>query len=209
MPATTGPATPRVSAARTRLLRTASEIFYAEGIHHIGVDRILDRAEVTRSTFYRHFPGKEDLVLAYIRALDAAVRASLEKSIGAEPTPGPEHRLQALTDLMSMQICKPGFRGCAFINAAAEYPDPDSPVHRAVLDHRTWLSETVTDALRHAGHPDPDQAARQFMMLRDGAMVSGYLHDSAQARETLKQGVEALLLKPARAASSRSPESRG
>jgi AcrR family transcriptional regulator len=181
--------TGRPSEARTRLLLTASEIFYTEGIHDIGVDRILDRAAVTRSTFYRHFPSKEALVLAYIQGTDAAVREALELVGPLEP----HALLRTLTGLMSTQICRPGFRGCAFINAAAEYPDPTSPVHRAVLEHRAWLSDTVTDALRQAGHSSPDRAARHFMMLRDGAMVAGYLHDPAQARETLEEGVEALL----------------
>jgi AcrR family transcriptional regulator len=187
MPTITG----RTSQARTRLLRTASEIFYAEGIHDIGVDRILDQAAVTRSTFYRHFPSKEDLVLAYIQATDLAVRETLEQVGGSDLEP--RALLRTLSGLMGDQICRPGFRGCAFINAAAEYPDPASPVHRAVLEHRAWLSGTVADALRRAGHADPDRATRHFMMLRDGAMVAGYLHDPQQARETLELGVEGLL----------------
>jgi AcrR family transcriptional regulator len=187
MPPTAG----RTSQARTRLLRTASEIFYTEGIHDIGVDRILDQAAVTRSTFYRHFPSKEDLVLAYIQATDAAVRETLEQADALELEP--REVLRTLAGLMADQICRPGFRGCAFINAAAEYPDPASPVHRAVLEHRAWLSGTVAEAMRRAGHADPDRATRHFMMLRDGAMVAGYLHDPQLARETLELGVEDLL----------------
>ena len=187
MPSTVRP----VSEARTRLLRTASEIFYAEGIHDIGVDRILEQATVTRSTFYRHFPSKEELVLAYVQSMDAAVREALRQA--SDPATGPRDLLRTLTDLMGTEICRPGFRGCAFINAAAEYPNPDSPVHRAVLEHRAWLRLTVADALGQAGHPEPERAARHFIMLRDGAMIAGYLNDPAQARQTLQEGVEALL----------------
>jgi hypothetical protein len=94
---------------------------------------------------------------------------------------------------MGEQSCSPGFRGCAFINAAAEYPDPDSPVHRAVAEHRAWLTALFVRELGIAGHPDPEQAAAQLMMLRDGAMVAGYLADAARARETLVRGLEGLL----------------
>ena len=92
------PATGRTSAARERLLRTASQIFYSEGIHAVGVDRIVAQAQVTRATFYRHFPGKEDLVLAYLHAQDDALRARL----GADPQ-GPDEAaalLRAMVEAM-------------------------------------------------------------------------------------------------------------
>jgi AcrR family transcriptional regulator len=187
MPVITG----RPSEARERLLRTASAIFYAEGIHNIGVDQILAAAAVTRSTFYRHFPSKESLVVAYIQAADAGLRKAVLAADDGHREP--EELLRGLTESMGTVICQPGFRGCLFINAAAEYPDPASPVHRAVLDHREWLRSTVVDLLQRTGHAEPDQAARHFMMLRDGAMVGGYLSDPDQARQTLQRGVDVLL----------------
>ena len=185
------PAADRPSVARERLLRTAVEVFYTEGIHDVGVDRILDRAAVTRSTFYRHFPGKEDLVVAYVKAVDAAVRGALERALAGNDDP--RRVLAAVAHGLEAELCRPGFRGCAFINAAAEYPDPATPVRRAVQAHRDWLRRTVTDALRRGGHPDPSRGALMFMMLRDGAMISGYLHDPEQARTVLLQGIADLL----------------
>ncbi len=85
------------------------------------------------------------------------------------------------------------FRGCAFINAAAEYPDPASPVRRAVLAHREWLESTLTEAFRRAGHPAPAEAGRRWTVLRDGATVAGYLDDPGAARATLTAGVRDLL----------------
>jgi AcrR family transcriptional regulator len=179
--------TPGRSQARDRLLRTASALFYGEGIRAVGVDRVIGEAAVTRATFYRHFPSKDDLVVAYLREVDAGVRAAA----GAAPDGAP--RLRALLGEMGEQLCSAGFRGCAFINAAAEYPDPDSPVHRAVAEHRTWLTALFVRELGVAGHPDPEQAAAHLMMLRDGAMVAGYLADADRARETLARGLEGLL----------------
>lgn len=182
----------RPSAARDRLLRTASELFYAEGVRGVGVERVVAEASVTRATFYRHFAGKEALVVAYIEATDAALRARA----GEPPAAPPESAgawLAAVTDVVGDTLCVPGFRGCAFINAAAEYPDRSSPVRRAVDAHRGWLLGTVTEALRAAGHPDPPAAGRRWMALRDGAMVGGYLGDPAEARATLHDGVRDLL----------------
>ncbi|RBY88787.1 TetR family transcriptional regulator [Blastococcus sp. TF02A-26] len=185
----TAPARP--SAARERLLRTAAELFYAEGLHTVGVDRIVGAAGITRATFYRHFPGKEDLVVAYLRGVDEAVR----EYVGGPPADAETAvaQLRRLTEAIGTEMCRPGFRGCPFINAAAEHPDPADPVHRAVATHRAWLTETVTRAYRTAGHADPEEAARRFVMLRDGAMVAGYLGDPAAARATLTAGAEDLL----------------
>jgi AcrR family transcriptional regulator len=185
----TAPARP--SAARERLLRTAAELFYAEGLHTVGVDRIVGAAGITRATFYRHFPGKEDLVVAYLGGVDVAVR----EYVGGAPADAAAavDQLRRLTRAIGDQLCRPGFRGCPFINAAAEHPGPADPVHRAVAEHRAWLTETVVRAFRTAGHPDPAEAGRRFVMLRDGAMVAGYLGDPAAAAATLAAGVEDLL----------------
>lgn len=185
----TAPARP--SAARERLLRTAGELFYAEGLHTVGVDRIVSAAGITRATFYRHFPGKEDLVVAYLRGIDGAVR----DYVGGPPADAGAAvaQLHRLTVAIADQLCRPGFRGCPFINAAAEHPHATDPVHRAVAEHRAWLGETVVRAFRTAGHPEPDEAGRRYVMLRDGAMVAGYLGDAAAAAATLSAGVADLL----------------
>ena len=176
----------RVSEARQRLLHTASALFYAEGIRAVGVDRVIEEAGVTRATFYRHFPSKDDLVVAYLRLVSAAVR----DIAGDEPG---EARLRRTVGTMADTICAPGFRGCSFINAAAEFADPQSPVHRAVTEHRDWLTETFVADLAAVGHPSPDVAAAHLMMLRDGAMVAGYLADPAVAQATLSRGLDAVL----------------
>ena len=86
-----------------------------------------------------------------------------------------------------------GFRGCAFINAASEYEDPDSPVRRVIASHRHWYYDAVRQAFDNAGHSHPGNAARHFLMLRDGAMTGGSLDSSTTAKRTFKRGVEGLL----------------
>jgi AcrR family transcriptional regulator len=184
------PGPPR-SAARDRLLRTASALFYAEGVRAVGVDRVVAEASVTRATFYRHFAGKESLVVAYLQAVDDATRSRA----GQQPDDpaGATSWLRRLTAQIADELGRPGFRGCAFINAAAEYPDPASPVRVAVREHREWLQGTATAGLARTGHPDPRGAGGRWMTLRDGAMVGAYLGDVEQARTTLRAGVEDLL----------------
>jgi len=82
------------------------------------------------------------------------------------------------------------FRGCQFLNAAAEYPDPDHPVRAVIDDHRTWLLGILSDLAADLGHPDPDHAARVLVLLVDGALQGGQFDDSAVVRETLLRAVE-------------------
>lgn len=183
---------PRLSKARDRLLRTASALFYADGIRSVGVDRVIVEAGVTRATFYRHFPGKESLVVAYLEDVDRATRQHADDL--ASHNPDAAAWLRELTRSTGQRLCAPSFRGCPFINAAAEYPEPGSPVRRAVLAHREWLEATVTEAFRRAGHPDPLSAGRHWVVLRDGAMVAAYLDDPDTARGTLSSSVDTLLV---------------
>ncbi|MEV0347210.1 TetR/AcrR family transcriptional regulator [Nonomuraea sp. NPDC050680] len=185
------PSEGRPSEARARLLNTATRLFYAQGIHAVGIDRIVAEAQVTRATLYRHFPGKEDLVLAYLNEADRAMRGQADEAVTAGlPAAG---TIRALSESIAHSIQSPGFRGCAFLNAAAEYPDPESPVHKAVLTHRQWFLETVTELLAKIQETGAEPAARHFVMMRDGAMAAGCLFDPALICETFLRGVERLL----------------
>ena len=188
------PASPRQrrsSGKRQRLLETASALFYSEGIHAVGVDRIISETPSTRATFYRYFGGKEALVLAHIQKRDRELR-ELHATI-CERTTDPRQRLEGLLHGIGDHLCHAGFRGCPFINAAAEYPDADSSVHKAVCEHRLWFADTLLGLLRDAALAQPEQIARRLVMLRDGAMVSGYLDDAQIAREDFRSAVRTIL----------------
>ncbi|MEU6814983.1 TetR/AcrR family transcriptional regulator [Streptomyces sp. NPDC046860] len=187
----TGTASGSTSEARARLLGTATRIFYAEGIHSVGVDRIIAEAQVTRATLYRHFKGKEELILAYLQQADHGIRAQIA-AVRAQGLPAAD-TVRAVGRSIADGIQSPGFRGCAFLNAAAEYPDPEHPVHRAVLAHRQWFLRTATELMADAGCSPADAAGRHFVMLRDGAMAAGCLSDPALIGETLLDGVEGIL----------------
>ncbi|MGY6024595.1 TetR/AcrR family transcriptional regulator [Streptomyces spinosirectus] len=192
------------SEARTRLLSTATRIFYGEGIHSVGIDRITAEAQVTRATLYRHFTGKEELVLAYLDQADQGIRAQV--ATARESSHSPVDKVRAVARSITEGIRSPGFRGCAFLNAVAEYPDPGHPVHRAVLAHRQWFLETITELLAPIGDAPADAAARHLVMLRDGAMAAGCLFDPELISETFLQAVEGILQSRATSSSGRSAD---
>ncbi|MEU4037778.1 TetR/AcrR family transcriptional regulator [Streptomyces collinus] len=180
-----------MSEARARLLDAATRIFYTEGIHSVGVDRIIAEAQVTRATLYRHFKGKEELILSYLQRADHAIRGQVA-AVRAQGLSAPD-TVRAVSRSIAEGIQSSGFRGCAFLNAAAEYPDPAHPVHQAVLAHRQWFMETATQLLQDAGCTPADAAGRHFVMLRDGAMAAGCLSDPTPICETFLRGVEGIL----------------
>jgi len=177
---TESPARTRTSEPRERLLRTAGQLFYRDGIHSVGVDRIVAAAAVTRATFYRHFPGKEDLVQAYLELEDAALRQAFA---GVEDLDG-RSQLEAIIAGIADDLARNHTRGCPFINASAEYPDPQSTVRRTVKEHRDWFRAVLASALTAAGMDDVEQRAGALVLLRDAALVGGYLDGAETVSET-------------------------
>lgn len=180
-----------MSEARTRLLDTASRLFYAEGLRAVGIDRVIAEAQVTRATLYRHFRSKDDLLVAYLSQVDERIKAGMAaaRASGVDT----DSVIRKVAEAISDDIQSPGFRGCAFLNAAAEYPDPDHPVHRAVLAHRQWFLGTMVELFAQTGKIDAEPAARHFVMLRDGAMAAGSLSDPVLVCTTFLRGVDGLL----------------
>ncbi|MFB9467914.1 TetR/AcrR family transcriptional regulator [Nonomuraea salmonea] len=180
----------RPSPARERVLETAKRLFYAEGIHTVGIDRIIAEAGVAKATFYHHFPSKDDLVRAYITD-----QSGLQRTAAAElgRDDAPYERLRTFF----VHLCEfgsgPGYRGCPFVNTAAEYPDPAHPVRQAIVEHRRWNRDLYRDLLAEAGHPDPEQTADLLLMLRDGLVVGFDLDDPAAVRATAQEALARLV----------------
>lgn len=179
----------RASAARLRVLETATRLFYAEGVRAIGIDRIIAEAGVAKATFYSHFPSKDDLVLSYIEEQDRIGRASL----GALATDAPRESLFALFDTISEAAILPGYRGCPFLNAAVEYPDPATPVRQAIDEHRRWHRDLLHRLLADAGCTDPDAAANILLAIWDGLMVSGHVDDPSRIRVLARQALAGVI----------------
>ncbi|MCC3272488.1 TetR/AcrR family transcriptional regulator [Arthrobacter zhangbolii] len=177
------------SDVRERILRRASSLFYTEGVRAVSADKIIAAAGTTKVTFYRHFRSKDDLVVAYLQDQSEGMRRQAEQ-LDPDPCTG----LRQLAEAMGTEACTPDFRGCPFINAAAEYPDPEHPVRAVVSAHRQWLHGLVAGWLAQLGIRDPEQLADQLLMLRDGAMVHGYVQDAAAVGPALTAAGRALIL---------------
>lgn len=175
------PAPASGSEPRERLLRTAAGLFYREGITGVGVDRVLAEAGVTRATMYRHFPGKQALVVAYLELEDATIKQLFVDAGAAIGVDDPRALVEAVIEGIAQDATRLHTRGCPFINASAEYPDPDSPVRTVVRRHRDWFRGTLRDVLAAAGHPDPEDAAGALVLLRDAMLVGNYLDGESVA----------------------------
>jgi AcrR family transcriptional regulator len=125
------------------------------------------------STFYKHFPSKDDLVLAYIEEQDRLGRAA----VASLPQEEPREMITAIMGRISDAVTGGGWRGCPFLNAAAEYPDPTSRVRRAIEARRAWYHELLTGLLLASGDPVPSITASLLVAISDGLLESAYLDD--------------------------------
>jgi AcrR family transcriptional regulator len=180
----------REGVARNRILDAATELIYANGIRGTSADRIIEQAGITKVTFYRHFRTKTDLVVAYLERQAALERGALE---GARGHADPRQALENIAEIIGTFSCMPGFRGCPFINAAAETPDPHDPVRVVVDAHRQWTRDLFESIAADAGVADPGTAGGQLQMLRDGAMINGYLSDPEKIAATLRPACLAII----------------
>ena len=180
---------PDRSPARRRLLDTATRLFYAEGIHAVGIDRIIAGACVAKATFYSHFPSKDDHVRAYIEEQDWLGRTAIAE-LGQLP---PRERLLAIFDRIGEAAHQPGYRGCPFLNATAEYPDPTNPVRQAIDDHRRWFRELLRGLLAANGQSDPVRTADILIVLWDGLLISGHVDDSTELSALTRDAVTRML----------------
>ena len=176
---------PESRPARRRILDTASTLFYAQGVHAVGIDRIIAEAAVAKATFYNHFATKDELVRAYIQE-----QSQLQRDAVAQFAQLPARQaLLTIFDVLVQIALGPAFRGCPFINVAAEYPDPAHPVRQAIADHRRWFRTVLRDLLVADGRPDADTTADILVVLRDGLVVGSDLDDPHRLRAVISDAL--------------------
>jgi AcrR family transcriptional regulator len=163
------------SAARERILSTASRLFYSTGIRAVGVDRVIAESQVARMTFFRHFPTKDDLVVAFLTRQVESARAEVAQLRDAAADEWPRAVLGWVVAGVTTEPAIEGFRGCEFINTAAEFCDSAHPVRAVVSAHRAWIRDLMQEALTALGHPGPRSTAELLLALRTGAIVAASL----------------------------------
>jgi AcrR family transcriptional regulator len=194
MPTGAGTSTDEQDAKRSpreRLLEAASELFYAEGIQSVGINRVIEHADVAKDSLYRTFGSKEELVCAYLDARHQQTLARLRAAVvGVED---PVERLLSVFDAQAQLFRTPGFRGCAFAAAAAEAPaggQIDGAAESYRHDIHTLFSELAADA----GAPDPALLASQLQLIYDGAGLAAKMDRNPDIAGPARAAASALIL---------------
>jgi AcrR family transcriptional regulator len=189
-------ALPRYTPGAERLLAAASDLFYREGIHAVGVDTIAAAAGVTKKTLYDTFGSKEALAVAYLRGRDARWREFLERYLESVPDsgarPGTE-RILAVFDASAEWALANSTKGCSAINARAEVSDSAHPVAAEATRQKTWMRDLFAQLCREAGLAGPESLANTLMLLYEGALVTTGMGTFADPFTAGREAAAALL----------------
>src|SRR5262245_12251629 len=175
-----------------RILRVASDLFYARGIRAVGVDTIAEAAGTTKKTLYDRFGSKDRLVAAYLEARDARWRAFLEDHLN-QAGPDPEQQLLAVFEATEIWQERHARRGCSVINAGAELVDPDHPARRLLAPQKIWLRDRFRDLADAAGLRDPEDLADQLLLVHEGLLVALSLTDLETTTDAARAAVRTLI----------------
>lgn len=175
-----------------RILKTASDLFYKEGVRAVGIQRVIDEAGIAKASLYAHYASKDDLVAACIDDRAAAARAQVEAAL-ADPALDARGRLLRFFDLQAEGIADPSFRGCPILNAASEIAEADHPARAAARRQRAWLHQTLTKLAADAGATAPEDLAGALVVLHDGAAMAALADESPAAARHARRAVEQLL----------------
>jgi AcrR family transcriptional regulator len=176
--------------ARERLLASANELFYAEGVQTVGIDRIIERAGVAKASLYNLFGSKEGLVRAYLESRHDGTTERLMAAVDRHRSP--RKRLLAVFEAQGEMFARPGFRGCAFVAATAEAPRAGL-IEQAADDYRAWIRALFTELAQDAGAADPPKLARQLQVIYDGAGLAARMDRDPSIATSARAAAEALL----------------
>jgi AcrR family transcriptional regulator len=182
--------TARRPSARERLLTAADELFYEEGVHTVGIDRVIEQAGVAKASLYNTFGSKEALIRAYLESRHAKMAGHITSYIARFDTP--RERLLGVFEAQGASFAAPGFRGCAFVAASAESHKGDL-VEQAADAYRAWVRQLLTDLAEQAGAPDPAGLGRRLHMIYDGGSISARMDRDPEVAAVTRSAAEVLL----------------
>jgi AcrR family transcriptional regulator len=157
--------------AQEKLLRAADELFYQEGVRAVGVDAVVERAGVNKMSLYRQFSSKDDLVVAYLKRCDVRFFERFEASVAKHPDDAARQLLQCFEDL-ARRASAPDYRGCPFVNVAAEFPDATHPARQSVSENKTKLMARLNELAKAAQASDPAALADELALLVEGVYAA-------------------------------------
>ena len=160
--------------ARERLLNTAAELFYERGFHAVGIDLVIERAGVAKTTLYRHFPSKDELIVAYLDDANIRFWSWFEDAVDREVPP--REQLVGLFDAVAKLVTSAACLGCTFQVTAAEFPEAGHPGHATALAHKRSVRTRLRDLATAAGAPEPTELADGLLLLMDGAFAAARMY---------------------------------
>ena len=177
---------------RDELVQKSLKIFYRNGFHATGMDMLAAETGISKTSMYKHFRTKEDLILAALRLRDEKFRNWLIRRI-EELGKTPEEQLIALFDALKEWFAQPEYRGCMFIKASAEYQESSDPIHAQAAEHKRLLFNHFHQLAKRAGATNPASLARQLLLLKEGAVVTAHLGYSKNPAGDAKRAARLLV----------------
>nr|ACP17935.1 putative transcriptional regulator [Pseudomonas nitroreducens] len=178
------------SSKRELLLSTAQDLFYREGYHATGIDRILAESGVAKMTLYKHFKSKDELIMA---ALEGRHARMVERMNAAQKHMEPRAAILVTFDALQDFLGAEDFCGCAFIHAAGEFHDRDHPIHRQAAEHKAFIERYYVALLERLGVAQPEMLARQLQYLLEGVLVMAHMQGPANQALEARAAADVLL----------------
>ena len=176
---------------RERILETAQRLFYRDGFRAVGIDTIIAEAGIAKMSLYRHFPSKDDLIVAYLEESNRQFWNWIEgATAGADD---PADRLVAMFEAIEKLSVSPECFGCTFQGTAAEFPDRDHPGHQVAQAHKKEVRDRFAELAGQAGLRDPDELGNQLLLLMDGAWVAARMFGPRSPATGLTAAARALI----------------
>ena len=157
---------------RERILDTAAEMFYREGVRAVGIDAVIARSGVAKMSLYRNFQSKDALVTAWLEERDGAFWQRWNNAEATHPG-APRAQLEAILDMVAARVSHREWRGCPFLNTNTEFPEPAHPARAVILLNKRAVRDRLRALAASAGARDPDLLAQQLQLLIDGAYAIG------------------------------------
>ncbi|RDS78887.1 TetR/AcrR family transcriptional regulator [Dyella monticola] len=193
MPAKTSSArAPESGAVRERILECASNLFYRQGVRAVGVDLVVAEAGVAKTSLYRHFRTKDDLIVAFLEREDVDFWTTWD-GVAAQHMDDPAGELDAHMRWIGERLSRSNYRGCPQINVAAEFPEQDHPARHVARAHMHGLRSRLGAIAKRLDVAQPDVLAAQLALLVNGAFVSSELLVADDATQILLTAAHALV----------------
>ena len=162
---------------KERLFQTAARLFYRHGYRAIGVDTLAAESGIGKMTLYRHYPSKDDLIVAFLRDSNEDFWKYFEQS--TEDAPSGREKLLAFFEALQSYVTSPACYGCPFINVATEYPEVEYAGHQVALEHKRSVRARFIQLAEEAGARQPESLANALLLLMDGAYMAARMYGAS------------------------------